>query len=170
MSVDVSAMPAAPTTSVLRRLELPLYALLIAALGGALLGLGAENTKLRERQPVSPKQLYAMLANPQMRLQIVYLRAYYDDNYQDTHIPAAIYFPGCDAKATPPAAMEHIYPYVTTVIVTEDGDPTAFQQCAKQFGMARNLSGGLNGWLDARLPEDTGEYSPPKASGGGGCL
>jgi len=142
----------------------------LAILLGALVGLGAQNTSLRKRQPVEPKDLYAMLANPQLRVQIVDLRPNDDDNFVDTHIPGAIPFPGCDAKATPPEAMEHIYPYVPTVIVTEDGDPSAFAKCAPQFAMARNLTGGLNGWLDARLPEDTGDYSPPKASAGGGCL
>ena len=171
MSVDASVLPKSPgAASPMAKLELPLYGLLIAALGGALIGLGAQNSELRARQPVSPKEAYALLANPQVRVQLVDARPIDDDNYLDTHVPGAIPFPGCDDAATPAAAREHIYPYLTTIVVSAGGDPAVFEKCRAKFGLARNLGGGMAAWSDARLPEDNGEYSPPKSSAGGGCL
>ena len=38
------------------------------------------------------------------------------------------------------------------------------------FKLARNLEGGIEGWTDEGLPEDSGEYVPPKPGAGGGCL
>jgi hypothetical protein len=69
-----------------------------------------------------------------------------------------------------PKVMERILPSVPTIIVSEDGDAEAFKKCATFFTSARNLEGGLEAWVDANLPEDSGEYIPPKPSAGGGCL
>jgi 3-mercaptopyruvate sulfurtransferase SseA len=160
---------AAPHSS-LGRLELPLYGLVLAGLAGALLGLGAKNSALRERLPASPKETYALLANPQVKVQIVDARPNDDDHYLDSHIPGALPFPGCDDAATPAAARERIYPYLTTIVVTQDGDPSLFEQCRTRFGLARNLAGGMSAWSAAKLPEDSGDYSAPKSSAGGGCL
>lgn len=152
-------------------LELPIYSAVVLALGGTLLGLGAENSRLRAEQPLTPKEAYALLANPQVRVQVIDTRPLDDDNYLDTHVPGAIPLPGCDDDAsTPAAAREHAYPYLTTIIVSAEGEPAVFEKCRARFKLARNLQGGMSGWSDARLPEDTGEYSPPKAGAGGGCL
>ena len=70
----------------------------------------------------------------------------------------------------PTAAKERIYPYVQTVIVSDEGDPALFEKCRARFGLAQNLTGGMAAWSAANLPEDTGEYSAPKNAAGGGCL
>lgn len=154
----------------MKKLELPIYVAVIAVLGALLFSEGKHASELQERAAVSPKELYAMLGNPQLKVQIVDLRPYDDDNYIDTHIPGAIPMPGCDLDKTPESARDRIYPYVTTIIVTAEGDQAAFDQCRTKFGLARNLAGGLTAWDDENKPEDTGEYSPPKAGAGGGCL
>jgi rhodanese-related sulfurtransferase len=153
-----------------KRFELGIYVAAMAILGALLLSEGRETTELEARAAVSPKQLWALLSNPQVKVQIVDLRAYDDDHYLDTHIPGAIPLPSCDLQQAPEKARDRIYPYVTTIIVTEDGDTAAFEQCRAKFGVARNLAGGLTAWTDENKPEDTGEYSPPKAGAGGGCL
>ena len=154
----------------MKKLELPIYVAAIAVLGALLFSEGKHASELQERAAVSPKELYTMLGNPQLKVQIVDLRPYDDDNYIDTHIPGAIPMPGCDLDKTPESARDRIYPYVTTIIVTAEGDQAAFDQCRTKFGLARNLAGGLTAWDDENKPEDTGEYSPPKAGAGGGCL
>lgn len=154
----------------MKRLELPIYVAAIAALSFALFTEGRRNTELAAQAAVTPKELYAMLANPQLKVQVVDLRPNDDDHFVDTHIPGALPMPGCEDAETPAAARERIYPYVTTVIVTEEGDEALFEKCRARFGVARNLAGGLTAWSDANLPEDTGDYSPPKNAAGGGCL
>jgi rhodanese-related sulfurtransferase len=105
-----------------------------------------------------------------VKLQIVDLRPYDDEHYLDAHIPGAIPSPGCDEGQTPEKAKDRIYSYVQTIIVTEAGDSAAFEACSKRFGQARLLAGGMAAWTEASLPEDTGDYSPPKNAAGGGCL
>lgn len=154
----------------MKRLEGVLYVLAMVVLGVLLLGEGRRNTDLLARQAVSPKALYALLSNPQVKVQLVDLRPYDDDHYLDTHVPGSIPLPGCDFDKAPEAARERIYPYVSTVLITEDGDQAAFEACRAKFAQARLLEGGMTGWSDANLPEDTGDYSPPKNAAGGGCL
>lgn len=154
----------------MKRLEGGLYVLAMVVLGVLLLGEGRRNTDLLARQAVSPKALYALLSNPQVKVQLVDLRPYDDDHFLDTHVPGSIPLPGCDLEKAPEAARERIYPYVSTVIITEDGDAAAFEACRAKFAQARLLEGGMAGWSDANLPEDTGDYSPPKNAAGGGCL
>ncbi|MEW5740397.1 MAG: rhodanese-like domain-containing protein [Myxococcota bacterium] len=154
----------------MKKFELAIYVAALAVLGALLMAEGRTTTELEARAAVSPKELWALLSNPQLKLQIVDLRPYDDDHYLDTHIPGSIPLPSCDLEKAPPAARDRIYPYVTTIIVTEDGDRAAFEQCRAKFGVARNLAGGLTAWTDENKPEDTGEYSPPKAGAGGGCL
>lgn len=154
----------------MKRLELGLYVLSLVVLSVALFLEGRRSTELAARSAVTPKELYAMLGNPQLKVQVVDLRPNDDEHFVDTHIPGALPMPGCEDAQTPEAARERIYPYVTTVIVTEDGDPALFEKCRGRFGVARNLAGGLTAWTDANLPEDTGEYAPPKNAAGGGCL
>ncbi len=154
----------------MKRLEAGIYVAAMVLLGVLLLFEGRQTTELLARQAVAPKDLYAMLSNPQVKLQIVDLRPYDDDHFLDTHIPGSVPLPGCDAAKAPEDARDRVYSYVDTVIVTEDGDQAAFEACRKKFGQARMLAGGMNGWFDANLPEDTGEYRPPKNAAGGGCL
>lgn len=154
----------------MKRLEAVLYVAAMLGLGVLLLGEGRRNTELLAKRAVSPKALYALLSNPQVKVQLVDLRPYDDDHFVDTHVPGSIPLPGCDFDQAPEAARERIYPYVSTVLITEEGDPAAFEACRVKFGQARLLEGGLAAWSSANLPEDTGEYAPPKNAAGGGCL
>lgn len=154
----------------IKKLELGIYVAAIAVLSALLMSAGRETTELLAKSAVSPKDLYALLSNPQVKVQIVDLRPYDDDNFIDTHIPGAIPLPSCDAQQAPEKARDRFYPYVATIIVTAEGDQAAFEKCRAQFGSARNLAGGMAAWSNANLPEDTGDYSPPKTSAGGGCL
>ena len=154
----------------MKRFESLIYVAAMAILGLALLLEGRRTTELLARQAVSPKALYAQLSNPQLKLQIVDLRAYDDDHYIDTHIPGAIPLPDCDATKAPEPARDRVYPYVSTIIVTDTGDAATFEACRAKFGQAQLLQGGMEGWSAANLPEDTGDYAAPKNAAGGGCL
>jgi|APLak6261675434_1056106.scaffolds.fasta_scaffold01019_2 3-mercaptopyruvate sulfurtransferase SseA len=154
----------------MKRFETALYVAALAILGALLLAEGRRSTELLAHQAISPKELYRQLGNPQVKLQIVDLRAYDDDHFIDTHIPGAIPLPDCDDEKAPASSRDRVYPYVSTIIVTDSGDVAAFEKCRARFGQARLLEGGMEGWSDANLPEDTGEYSPPKNAAGGGCL
>jgi 3-mercaptopyruvate sulfurtransferase SseA len=59
---------------------------------------------------------------------------------------------------------------VPTLIVSQTGDEPEARACLARFGAARVLAGGMEGWSAARLPEDSGEYTPPSVKAGGGCL
>lgn len=154
----------------MKRFETAIYVAALAVLGALLLLEGRRTTELLAQQAVTPKELYAQLSNPQLKLQIVDLRAYDDDHYIDTHIPGAIPLPDCDDAKAPEKAKDRVYSYVSTIIVTDSGDAAVFEKCRARFGQARLLAGGMEGWSDANLPEDTGDYSPPKNAAGGGCL
>ncbi|MDP1826124.1 MAG: rhodanese-like domain-containing protein [Archangium sp.] len=154
----------------MKRLEPLVYVAVMAILGVALIAEGRRTTELLAHQAVTPKALYALLSNPQVKVQIVDLRAYDDDHYVDTHIPGAIPLPSCDETKAPESARDRVYPYVSTIIVTDTGDAAAFEACRAKFGQARLLEGGMEGWSNANLPEDTGDYAPPKNAAGGGCL
>jgi rhodanese-related sulfurtransferase len=154
----------------MKRLEGLLYVAALAVLSVVLLFEGKTWTSLATRQPVTPKELYALLSNPQVKVQVVDLRAYDDDHFLDTHVPGAVPLPACDPDQAPQSARDRVYPYVMTVLVTDDGDLAAFEKCRERFGLAKNLAGGMAAWSDANLPEDTGDYSAPKSSAGGGCL
>ncbi len=152
------------------RVEMPLYITVLLLLGALLLGEGRTRALLEGRIGVTPQELYRTIGKGTVKVQIVDVRPDLEEGYVDTHIPGAIPMPGCDAKNTPPAALERIVPSVPTVVVSEDGSLQAFEACAAKFTNARNLSGGLAAWVDANLPEDSGDYVPPKAGAGGGCL
>ncbi len=154
----------------MKRFESAIYVAALAILGALLLMEGRRTTELLAHQAVTPKELYALLSNPQVKVQIVDLRAYDDDHFIDTHIPGAVPLPSCDEMKAPEKARDRVYPYVSTIIVTDTGDTTAFEACRAKFGSARLLAGGMEGWSNANLPEDTGDYSPPKNAAGGGCL
>lgn len=153
----------------MRRLEPALYLVVLAVLAGALFVEGRRHTALQAQVALTPAQLWTRLSRSQTTLQIVDARPALDD-YEDTHIPGALPFPGCDPARTPPEAQDRLYPYVATVIVTGDGDEDTYRRCARHFTLAWNLRGGLEAWSDASLPEDSGEFVPPRVSAGGGCL
>lgn len=131
---------------------------------------GARRADLDEQIAITPKQLYKQIGSSQVKLQIVDVRGDIEENYEDTHVPGAIPFPGCELAALPPTVQERIVPSVPTIVVSADGDRAAYDKCRAFFTSSRNLAGGLDAWIDANLPEDSGEYVPPKPSAGGGCL
>ncbi|MBE2249689.1 MAG: rhodanese-like domain-containing protein [Myxococcus sp.] len=154
----------------MKRVEGLLYVGAMALLFGVLFVEGRRSTSLDAREELTPKALYAVLSNPQVKVQLVDLRPYDDDHYLDVHVPGAVPWPECDPAKAPEAARERVYPYVTTVLITEDGKSPALEKCRETFRHARVLAGGMTAWSDALLPEDTGDYAPPKNAAGGGCL
>jgi rhodanese-related sulfurtransferase len=130
---------------------------------------GARSEHLAAQLPVEPKAFYETLKTSKVKIQIVDVRESSDD-YEDMHLPGAIPFPNCDLEKTAEEVRERIVPSMLTLIVSDDGDPAVFAKCAAHFTSARNLAGGMTAWDDENLPEDSGEYVPPKASAGGGCL
>lgn len=118
---------------------------------------------------LSPRDLMKEMGNSQLKLQIVDVRPNLVD-FALAHVPGALPFPECDPEKTPKEAMDRIFSYVSTVIVSESGNGELFQKCLSYFTRARNIGGGFAAWQEALLPEDEGEYSPPRLRGGGGCL
>ena len=106
----------------IKKLELGIYVAAIAILSVLLLAEGRTTTDLLAKSAVAPKELMSILSNPQVKVQIVDLRPYDDDNFVDTHIPGAIPLPDCEVGKAPEKARDRVYPYVTTIIVTAEGD------------------------------------------------
>lgn len=153
-----------------KSLEPVLYVAVLALLGGGVLAEGARQSELEEKLPISAKALYGMLAKSQVRYQLVDVRADPSENYEDAHVPGAVPFPGCEMNATPQSARAHILPSVPTIVISGEGDAATFGKCLAFFTTARNLQGGFTAWADENLPEDSGDYVPPKPGAGGGCL
>jgi 3-mercaptopyruvate sulfurtransferase SseA len=147
--------------------ELFAYVAVIALLSAATLAQGRRHAELSRQVPLSPQALYRTLARSQVHWQIVDART---SDYDDAHVPGAIPFPGCDPDKTPPAARDHIVRSAPTVIVTGEGGTTEAEACLSRFTSARLLAGGMAAWDGANLPEDSGDYTPPSAKAGGGCL
>lgn len=143
---------------------------LLAALGGAVVAEGATRADLERRLPIEPQEVYRALARSQATLQIVDVREDLVEDYEDAHVPGAIPWPACDPDQAPEAARGRVLPSVPTVIVGLGGDDDLTARCAGRFTSARRLAGGMEGWSDANLPEDSGEYSAPSSKAGGGCL
>lgn len=154
----------------MKKFEPFIYIVLFVVLGGLVLSEGAKAAALDRSIALTPKELYRKIAKREGALQIVDVREDVEENYEDTHIPGAIPFPNCDMKETPEGARDQVEPSVPTIIVSGDGDQELFNKCAAYFTSARNLEGGLEAWDDENLPEDSGEYQPPKVGAGGGCL
>lgn len=154
----------------MKKLEQVIYVAAMVVLSVLLFAEGRRSAALDEKEEVAPKSLYALLSNPQVKVQLVDLRGYDDDGYLDTHVPGAIPMPDCDPSKGPPAAADRIYPYVTTILITQDGTGPAIEACRGRFALARVLAGGQEAWGGALLPEDVGDYAPPKNAAGGGCL
>ncbi len=147
-----------------------LWSVVLGGLAGLNLQEGRRHHDLEAQVALAPKVLYQRLAKSQVQWQIVDVRTDLRDGYEDAHIPGALPFPSCDPALSPEAAKGRALASVPTIIVSEDGSPEIFAKCASYFTSARNLGGGMAAWSEANLPEDTGEYVPPKSSAGGGCL
>jgi len=147
----------------------------IFALSGVLVSESRAQVQLEREIPIDAKGLYGQLATGNKQ-QIIDVRPLQDDDNEDvggyeyTHVPGAIPMPGCNPDTTPEDALGQIQFGVPTVIVSAEGAETDFAKCADQFSRARNLQGGMIGWVDEFLPEDEGEYVAPKVGAGGGCL
>ncbi len=163
------------------KVERLIYIGIIAVLSILLLSFGKKEIELRKQIPITVEELYEKLGNPKITLQIIDVRQYEIpeeeedeadeiDYYTGVHIPGAIPLPDCDESKAPEEALKQINPYLPTVIVSKDGDPEIFKKCAKKFAIVQNLKGGIEAWDEAGYPEDEGEYEPPAAGGGGGCL
>jgi rhodanese-related sulfurtransferase len=153
-----------------RALEPAAYLLALALLAGLLVAEGRRRTGLERRLPVPAKEVYRLLARPQASWQVLDVRADPAAGYEEAHVPGALPMPACDPAKTPAAALGRILPTVPTILVSEDGDPATLRDCLARFTAARALAGGMEAWSDAGLPEDSGEYAPPSAKAGGGCL
>ena len=93
------------------------------------------------------------------------------EGYEDSHVPGAIPLPGCDAARRRRRRGRASCTSVPTVVISARGTASkSVRTCLARFTPARSLAGGMEAWSEARLPEDSGEYTPPSAKAGGGCL
>jgi len=146
------------------------YVAVLAVLAAVLVAEGRRRVDLERRLPVEAKELYRTLARSQTGWQVIDVRPDLADGYEESHVPGAIPLPGCDLARAPAGARDRIYPTVPTIVVSGEGDEPELRACLARFGTARGLAGGMAAWSAARLPEDSGEYAPPSAKAGGGCL
>jgi rhodanese-related sulfurtransferase len=154
-----------------QNLEWLVYTTIAGSLALSLFQEGARQNELLAQIPITGGQLLKSISQSQAKIQILDVRpTATDDGYDESHIPGAIPFPGCDLQAAPEAARKQILEYAPTVIVSQDGSAEIFAKCRSQFKVVRNLAGGMQAWLDDSRPEDSGEYTAPRAAGGGGCL
>lgn len=154
----------------MKRLELVGWIAAVGVLSALVFVEGSRAAALEAKVGLTAAELYKKLAKSQVKLQIVDVRPDVTESYEDTHVPGAVPFPGCNLEETPEAARERILPTVPTIVVSAEGDAATFEKCRAFFTSARNLEGGMTAWSDEGLPEDSGEYSPPKGGAGGGCL
>lgn len=137
-------------------------------LSGMVVSEGRTRVALERRLPMAPKDLYRAMARPGASLQVLDVRPDLAEGYEEARIPGALPFPGCDPAQAPEAARRRIDMTVPTVVVSSGSEPLG--ACLARFSAARGLEGGMEAWSDANLPEDSGEYTPPSAKAGGGCL
>ncbi len=150
--------------------EVVAWVVALAILSGLVVREGGRRAARERQVPVAPKELYRTLARSQTGVQVVDVRADLEDGYDEAHVPGAIPLPGCDPSRAPRGASERVQASVPTVIVSGDGGGEELHRCLARFTAARTLAGGMDAWDAARLPEDVGEYTPPSAKAGGGCL
>jgi rhodanese-related sulfurtransferase len=130
---------------------------------------GRRRSELERRLPVGATELYRRLARSQSSVQLIDVRADLA-GFEDAHLPGSIPMPGCDPSRAPEKARGRIVLTAPTVVVSASGAEPDLATCLARFGAARGLAGGMAAWSAANLPEDSGEYSPPSAKAGGGCL
>lgn len=152
------------------RREAIVWTVVLVALAAFVAREGRARSDLERRVPVSARELYRTLARSQTSWQVVDIREDLEEGFEDARVPGALPMPGCDLSRVPERARDRILPSVPTVIVTADGAAEGLDRCAAFFTSARILAGGMAAWSEASLPEDSGEYSPPSAKAGGGCL
>lgn len=150
--------------------EVILSVVVLAALSTLLAREGVRRVELERQVPVEPKEVYRALARSQTAWQVVDVRPDLADGFEDAHVPGAIPMPGCDPALAPEAARGRVLFSAPTVVIGAPGDAAAMNACLARFASARGMAGGMDAWSAARLPEDTGAYSPPSAKAGGGCL
>jgi len=164
------------------KIERAIYIGIIAVLSLILLMSGKKELELRSQIPASPEELYKLMGNPKIAIQIIDVRPYAPEDedeepeneykyYTQIHLPGAIPMPDCDINKAPEEARKQINPYLPTFIVSENGDPKMYEKCKGKFIIVRNLIGGIRMWDEEKgYPTEEGEYEPPQAGGGGGCL
>jgi len=154
----------------MRRLEPLAFGLALAVLT-LLLGVeGRRRVELERRVTVGPRELYRALARSQQGIQLLDIRPDLADGYDDAHLPGSLPLPSCDLDRAPAAVRQRILRSAPTVLVSATGSRAEVEACLSRFTAARSLAGGMTAWSAERLPEDTGEYAPPSARAGGGCL
>jgi rhodanese-related sulfurtransferase len=145
------------------------YSTIILVLCGLIYSEGQKSVALQSQIALPVQELYKKLSRSQIKLQILDARQNLSD-YEDTHVPGSVPFPNCEFDKLPSEVAEQIFFYMPTVIVSENGDPEVFSRCKSYFKTVQNLQGGITAWVDNNLPEDSGEYYPPRLKAGGGCL
>lgn len=153
-----------------KSVEVAAFAAAFALLSALLVAEGRRRVDLERRLPIQPTEMYRTLARSATGVQVIDVRPDLVDGYEDAHVPGAIPLPACDPERAPEAARDRIYPTVPTVLVAGSGDEPEVRRCLDRFKRSRVLAGGMEAWSAARLPEDSGAYSPPSAKAGGGCL
>jgi hypothetical protein len=142
----------------------------LAVLSALVAAEGRRRVDLERRVPVEAREVYRTLARSQTAWQVIDVRPDLADGYEDSHVPGSVPVPGCDLERAPGPARDRVFTSVPTIVVSDAGDDPGLPACLARFGSARPLAGGMAAWSAARLPEDTGAYSPPSVKAGGGCL
>jgi rhodanese-related sulfurtransferase len=150
--------------------EMWIYLAAMLALSHLVVVEGHARSSLERRLAIQPRELYRTMARSRTGWQVVDVRPELAEGYEESHVPGAIPLPGCDDGRAPAPARARILKSVPTVVVSARGDEPEVRTCLSRFTLARSLAGGMEAWSEARLPEDSGEYAPPSAKAGGGCL
>lgn len=154
-----------------QNMEWMAYSGVVILLGLALLVEGKKQNELNAEIPITGGQLLRAISQSQSKIQILDTRSLSgSDGYEDSHIPGAIPFPDCDLSAAPESARAQIAEFAPTIIVSDSGSKEVYEKCRGQFRQVRNLAGGMKAWIDDSRPEDSGDYTAPRSSSGGGCL
>lgn len=163
------------------KIERAIYIGIIVVLAFLVLSFGKKQIELQKSLPLTVEQLYKKLGNPRINLQVIDVRPYEPseeeedeaeeaDFYTLAHIPGAIPLPDCDESKAPEDALPQINYYLPTVILSKEGNEEIFKKCMEKFKVVQNVVGGMEAWVDEGYPTEEGEYTPPAAGGGGGCL